>query len=172
MKRIFAWLALTALTAAIAHAAIVLAAPYVIMSRAMERLSGPAGENVWRLGPRVTPQEQAVIRSSPDLAYASCAYDLSKGPVRIRIGPATGLTLLTLYGDNTDAFLTLTEAEIGPSGAELILVRQGAAPPASAARTVVSPSVRGLAIERRIAPTPAAFSAADAARRQNVCAPL
>lgn len=172
MKGLAAWLGLMLLTAVTAHAAALLAAPYVIMSAAMARISEAAGVNAWAFGPRVTPESQAIVRSSPDLAYAACAFDLSEGPVRIKVAPWRDLHVLAFYGDDTDAFLTLTGAEIGPEGVELVLVRPGGAPPPGSARVVTAPSVRGLVLDRRLAPTEAAFAEADAGRRGNACAPL
>lgn len=170
MKRAFAWLGLMLLTALTAHAAVLVATPYVIMSAAMARVGEGGGFNTWAFAPRVTPESQTIVRSSPDLAYTACAFDVSEGPVRISIAPWRGMQTFALYADNTDAFLTLTEQDIGAGGLELALVRPGGARPPGSARVIEAPSVRGLALDRRLAPTEADFAEVEAGRRGMVCA--
>lgn len=169
------WSLLTLAIAGMVHAAGVLAGPSVIMHIAMTRIAGEGGANHWMFAPRTTPTTQRIVRSSPDLAYAACAFDVSKGPVRIRVAGSTDYASLSLYGANTDNFFSLNDRTMEPDGAEIVLIARGAAPPAGVdpAKVVVAPSRRGLALDRRLAPTPETFAHADAARRAiDVCKPF
>jgi uncharacterized membrane protein len=175
MKPLIRWGLLTLAIAATVHAMALFAGPTIIMSIAMKRIAGEAGVNRWAFAPRTTPETQRVVRSSPDLAYAACAWDVSKGPVRIRAAGAADYASLSLYGANTDNFFSLNDRTMGPDGAEIVLIAKGAATPAGIdpAKIVVAPSRRGLALDRRLAPTAEAFARADAARRAvNLCETL
>lgn len=160
------------LTAVAVHVAIVLAAPTVIMDRAMQRV-GEAGTrvNVWRHAPRMTPETQPIVRPSPDLAYSACVFDLRDGPLHITAPGWDGYASLSLYGANTDTFLTLSSPGGDELVADILLVGPEAKPPtqATAARVVSAPSERGIAILRYRAPTAAEFARADAARLAAVC---
>lgn len=175
MKPFVRWGLLTLAIAATVHAVALFAGPTVIMSIAMKRIAAAGGAGHWNFAPRTTPETQRVVRSSPDLAYAACAWDVGEGPVRIRVAGATDYASLSLYAANTDNFFSLNDRTMGPDGAEIVLVAKGARPPAGVdpASVVVAPSRRGLALDRRLAPTAEAFARVDAARRGgDVCEPL
>ncbi|MGE0045561.1 MAG: DUF1254 domain-containing protein [Hyphomonadaceae bacterium] len=166
------WLgpALLALAAALgAHFAVMASAPNVVMNTAMDRLSERgARANQWVHAPRVSEASRTIVRPSPDLAYSVCVYDVANGPVHIRMGPGAAYWSLSLYSANSDNFFTLNDREAA-DGADIVIVRAGAAHPVGAARVVESPSTRGIALERRLAPTQDEFLIADAARRGDVC---
>lgn len=155
------------IVALIVHFAAINALPRVLMNTAIERLSG-GHYNVWRLGPRVTPASRNVVRPSPDFAYSACAYDLSHGPVHIQAGPWGAYWSLSLYADNSDNFFVIDDRE-ARSGADITLIRAGAAAPDRAATVVTSPSTRGIALIRRLAPTPDAYDQAAAVAANDVC---
>jgi uncharacterized membrane protein len=171
MKSFIRWLFAVVFIAALAHAAAILAAPNVIMNVVLSRTSADGtAPNTWRFQPQVTPQTQQIVRSSPDLAYASCAFDLSQGPVRLKFVPGPGYASLSLYAANTDNFFVINDREAPPEGIELAVIHKGARPPEGAVRVVESPTTRGLVLDRRVAPTPEDFAIADRIRRANICA--
>ena len=175
MTPLVRWGLLTLAIAVTVHAVALFAGPSVIMHIAMKRIAAAGGAGHWNFAPRTTPDTQRVVRSSPDLAYAACAWDVGKGPVRIRVAGATDYASLSLYGANTDNFFSLNDRTMGPDGSEIILIARGARPPAGVdpARIVIAPSRRGLALDRRLAPTAEAFAKADVARRAgDVCETL
>ena len=57
-------------------------------------------------------------------------------------------------------------------GAEVTLIRAGHTPPEHAARVVSSPTQRGIALVRRLAPSASDFGAATAASQNDSCASL
>lgn len=153
---------------ALVHFAAIFAVPYVMMNVAMERL-GAAGVNTWHLSDRVTAASRWVVRPAPDFAYSACVFDLSEGPVIITATPWDDYWSLSLYGANSDNFFVIDDRE-AHNGAEITLVRQGTPHPEGASMVTESPSTRGIALIRRLAPTPSAYDAAKAVSTEDVCA--
>ena len=154
--------------AVIAHLAVVYAAPNMLMGVAIKRLSEASGYNAWRVSDRVTARSRQIVRPSPDFAYSACVYDLSEGPVVITAAPWEPYWSLSLYAENTDNFFVIDDRE-AHYGAEITLVRAGRAHPEGASMVVESPSRRGVALIRRLAPTPDTYSAAAQVARDDVC---
>jgi uncharacterized membrane protein len=157
--------------AALGHLLAVASVPRAIMGVAMGAIAETAGGwNTWTHAPRVTPQSQRIVRSSPDLAYSSCAIDVSVAPVRIEVAPWGDYVSVALYDAQTDNVFTLNDAQMGAGGARLMIVGGRTPLIAPDGFTVVRlPSDRGLVLVRRLAPTPEAFARADAARQSDVC---
>lgn len=153
---------------AIVHVALIFATPRVLMHVAMSRIGAP-GENAWHLGDRVTAASRQIVRPSPDFAYSACVFDLSEGPVVITATPWDAYWSLSLYGANSDNFFVIDDRE-AHYGAEITLVRRGAAQPEGASMIIESPSARGIALIRRLAPTPALYNAASRVAEEDVCA--
>jgi uncharacterized membrane protein len=162
----YVWAALA--IAAISHFAIISAVPSLLTGVAISRL-GAAGFNQWRIAPRVTPESRTIVRPAPDFAYSACAYDLGAGPVRLAVTPSPDYWSLSLYADNSDNYFVTDDRE-SREGADIVLVRSGRQAPDGAARVVFSPSRRGVALIRRLAPTPAAYNTAAAIAGGDVCA--
>ena len=162
----YVWLALIA--AVLAHFAFVHFTPRVMMRVAIDRL-GEGRVNFWRFGERVTPASRTIVRPSPDFAYSACPYDLSRGPVLIQVAPWDQYWSLSLYAESSDNFFTLNDRE-ARYGGEVTLVRVGAPHPEGASMVVESPSQRGIALVRRLAPRVEDFTAAAQVAREDVCA--
>ncbi len=155
------------LAACVAHFAVIFATPRVMMDVAFERLS-EAGVNVWRIADRVTPLSRTIVRPSPDFAYSACVYDLSDGPLTLRVAPWQSYWSLSLYAANSDNYFVIDDRE-ARSGAEIVLVRNRRDAPPAAALVAVSPSSRGIALIRRLAPTSAAYDRAKDVGQSDVC---
>lgn len=164
------WIALV--TAVLAHLAFVYAAPRVMMNVAFDRLSnGGALVNAWRISERITAESRAIVRPSPDFAYAACPYDVSRGPVRIVVAPWQSYWSLSLYADNSDNYFVIDDRE-ARNGVEITLIRAGRTPPDDAVRVVEAPGGRGVALIRRLAPTATEYRAAREIAREDVCAAI
>lgn len=170
MKAVLQFLAAALIAALIAHAGVVLATPSMAMDAAMRRLA-QAGPNMWAHAPRTSADSRSIVRPSPDLAYSACAFDLSNGPVRISASAWGDYMSLSLYADNTDNFFVISDRE-APDGIDIALMRHGQRAPGQGAQIVFSPSTRGIALVRRLAPTRDRFAAADAQRQDDVCGPF
>lgn len=164
--------AIVVVTAIVVHLAIILATPNVIMAVALKRVSfGEHKFNAWYDGPRTTEASRAVVRPSPDLAYSSCVYDLSKGPVRIVAGKAADYMSVSVYAANSDNIFAINDRQ-SPNGVQLVLVGKGQTAPQGMGTVVQSPTQRGVVLERRLAPSAEAFAAAAMARANDICAPV
>jgi uncharacterized membrane protein len=167
----FGRIALVVVIAAVSFAGVILAAPTFIMSVAIERASQGA-PNSMHASPRVTEQSRAIVRPSPDLAYSVCSYDLSAGPVRVTVAAWSDYWSLSLFAANTDNFWTGNDRAF-PEGLAVVLTPKGQPVMASLGETVVeSPSTKGLALIRRLAPTAEAFAAVEAVRAGDSCAAI
>jgi uncharacterized membrane protein len=158
--------------ALVTHLVVIAATPRVVMSVAMGRIEERAGgTNVWLHAERVTPQTQEVVRSSPDLAYSACAWDLSEGPVRISAPAWDAYFSLSLYDNRTGNFFVANDRDTG-RGVDVLLATQDQAADLTSTgglRIVAAPSTTGIALLRYLAPTQSAFVRADTVRRSAVC---
>jgi uncharacterized membrane protein len=157
--------------AVLAHVATTILIPPVIMNVAMKRMADAAGgTNVLQNMPLVTPQNQRIVRSSPDLAYSICGLDLTKGPVRIFIGKGADYASAAFYAANTDNIFTLSDRSIGPLGARVLVKAAGTHVQAGRGEVVVTlPSPRGLMLVRRLAPSPQAMARVEVERANDSC---
>lgn len=172
-RRRIVLVAVFALSILAGHVGAIMLAPTLIMQVAFTRLSDDGAlVNRFKFAPRVSAQSRWVVRPSPDLAYASCAYDLSKGPVLVEVPPSPdgSYASVSVFAGNTDnvaVFDTLSN----PRGVRFVLQRAGKMI-SPGVPVVYSPSIKGIILDRRLAPTAKAFAAVDGARRADRCAPL
>ncbi|MFZ2029483.1 MAG: DUF1254 domain-containing protein [Vitreimonas sp.] len=158
------------LAAVVAHFVVIFGTPTVLMNVALQRVSGGGHYNAWHLSERVTKASRAIVRPSPDFAYSVCPYDLSNGPVRIHVTPWSDYWSLSLYANNSDNYFVLDDRE-AQNGVDVLLIRAGSAPPDHETATIVpSPSERGIALIRRLAPTPDTYAGAAQVSHTDVCA--
>ncbi len=145
------------------------AIPYGLMHVAMDRL-GQGGTNRMSYGNLATPARQPVVRPSPDLAYASCPYDLSAGPLAIDVTPVPGrYTSLSIFDAATDVIFVRNDVEAGGKPFRIVVARDGQTVPAGA-DVVRTNHDRGIALIRLLLKDPAEIGALDAVRRQSSCA--
>jgi uncharacterized membrane protein len=166
MTRFIGPLAVLLGCAAAAHVLTLYLVPGFIMDRAMAALAERGVElHRFTIPQRVTPQTQQVVRSSPDLYYALCRYDLGDPATRLelRMGAWPDYQSLALFDARTDNFATLRG-----TGQQVVvrLLPPGGRPEAGA---IVSPTEKGVALIRRIAPDEARFAAAIDAGKADLC---
>jgi uncharacterized membrane protein len=164
---------LFAAAAAVGHVGLVMVTPYALMRIVTGRASQDGAlVNQFQFGPRTSKLSRGVVRPSPDLAYSTCVYDLSQGPVRISAAPTPGqgYVSVSVFAANTDN-IAVFDTTRKPDGIDFVLAREGQqAPPG--AEVVISPSDRGIVLDRRLAANDELFAAADQARRTDKCAPI
>lgn len=169
MRRWIGPLVFGALVAVAAGYAAIAYIPYGLMKVAIERL-GQGGVNSMSYGNLANPDRQPVVRPSPDLAYSSCPYDLSAGPVAIDVVPVPGrYSSLSIFDAKTDVLFVRNDVEAGGRPFRIIVARDGQAAPAGA-ETVRTSHDRGIALIRLLLKDPAEIGALDAQRRQSRCA--
>jgi uncharacterized membrane protein len=149
-----------------AHALTLHFAPAVIMDRAMAALAERGvALHAFTTPQRVTPRTQTVVRSSPDLYYALCRYDLADPAARLTVtmGDWSDYQSLAFFDARTDNFATLrgTGRQVA-----VRLLPPGSAPQSGA---IVSPTARGVILIRRLSPSAERFAAAGEAGRDDAC---
>lgn len=168
MRNWFGPVLLGLIVAAATMWAAILYLPYGLMDIAMNRL-GQGGINSMSHGNLATPERQPVVRPSPDLAYSSCPYDLSQGPLAIDVVPVRGrYSSLSLFDAATDVIFVRNDVEAAGKPYRIIVAREGQVVPAGA-EIVRTDQDRGIALIRLLLREPAEIGALDAARRQSSC---
>ncbi len=145
---------------------------YGLMEAAIRRISAEGGVNVMRHGTLPTAENQPIVRPSPDLAYSSCPYDLSKGPLLIKVTPAPGrYSSLSIFDARTDVVFVRNDQQAGGKAYQIILARADQAVP-KGTEVVRVDYDRGIALIRLLLRTPAEIGTLDPVRRQSRCQTL
>lgn len=166
MKRWIGPLLVMLAVAAATHAAALHFAPSFIMSRAMTALAERGvGLHRFTQPARITPQTQQVVRSSPDLYYALCRYDLGDPATQVALTMAAwpDYQSLSFFDARTNNFATLRGTGKAVS---VTLLPPGSSPQQGA---IVSPTARGVILIRRLAPSAADYAAAAEAGAGDAC---
>lgn len=166
MRRWFGPLAVLLVCAAGGHSLTLWLGPAVIMDRAMEALAQRGvALHAFTTPQRITPQTQSVVRSSPDLFYALCRYDLHDPgmTLAVRIAAWPDYQSLSFFDARTDNFATIRAVS---KTAAVRLLPPGSAPEQGA---IVSPTAKGVILIRRLAPSGEQFDAAVAASADDRC---
>lgn len=156
-------------TAVVTAAAAVIAAPRVIMHVALDRMVARTGVNTFYHAPLTTPENQTIVRPSPDLAYSACPYDLSRGPLRIEVKPVPGrYSSLSIFDARTDVIFVRNDAQAKGQPYRIIvaLPHHSVADGADVVRTDYP---RGVALIRLLLNEPGELAAVEAQRGQSVC---
>jgi uncharacterized membrane protein len=156
-------------TAAIVAVGAVLALPQVIMHVALDRMAERTGVNQFYHAPLTTPENQTIVRPSPDLAYSACPYDLSQGPLRIEVQPVPGrYSSLSVFDARTDVIFVRNDAQARGQayGITLALPHHRVAAGADVVRTDYP---RGVALIRLLLKEPGEAAAVEAERAKSTC---
>jgi uncharacterized membrane protein len=142
---------------------------YGLMEGAIRRLADGTGMNVMKYNQLPTPANQPVVRPSPDLAYSSCPYDLSDGPVMLRVVPVPGrYSSLSIFNARTDVVFVRNDQQAKDKPFEVVIARDGQKVPAG--KEVVRVGYdRGIALIRLLLNSPSDLKALDPVRRQSSC---
>lgn len=176
MRSFLMGLAAFAVTFLIAHFAVLSALPGSIMSTVRERMIDTGiPVHSWTMSPRVTPETQSIVRPSPDLAYAICLIDVSKGPVELSVPSWPNYGSLSIFEAGTDnvyagSLDARAEGAIGVRRVVVAMEGQDLYPFGEAEQVIVS-KPHALALIRRLAPSQAAYEAAAALIPASRCAP-
>ncbi|HEX2764076.1 MAG TPA: DUF1254 domain-containing protein [Allosphingosinicella sp.] len=172
MRRWWLPASLGVLLALLTYQAALIAAPRVIMSLAVRRIAAVGGLNRMFHAPLPGPGRRTVVRPSPDLAYSSCPFDLSKGPLLIEVAPvAAPYWSLSVFDDRTDVAFVRNNRDNRGAPIRIVLARPGQAIPAGT-EAVRLRGDRGVALIRILLEDRSRFPLIDAARRPSFCRPL
>ena len=177
-RRLWAWrIGATLALAAAVHLLAVWAVPRVIMGRVLSAAQPEKTAGVF-LPPMTDASARRIVMPSPDLLYATCAFDVSSTPLRIRADPkAPRYWSIALYADNSDNFFVINDREAAGAPIDIVLIgpkayaQQPALP--AGAKLLDAPSARGLLLMRvLVADYAAEKSVVEAARGSLSCEAL
>jgi uncharacterized membrane protein len=146
------WIAATLLVAAVVHMGSLHVLPHFVMARALTKLGA---SNTMHPGHRPDASSRAVVRPSPDLLYAACPFDLSKGPLRVTaVVPHETYWSISAFDSATNNFFVRNDRQIAGDSLEVLLMRRGQAwPPLGNALErvlLISPTTKGLILVRTL----------------------
>ena len=133
---------------------------------------GGARVNMMTAAPLATDKARMIVRPSPDLAYSSCPFDLSKGPVLVDVAPVPApYWSLSVFDGRTDVAYVRnnTDAENKPIR---IAIAQTGQPVPDGMTAVRVKGASGIALIRILVQDRARFPAIDAARKASSCKAL
>ncbi|WP_299327167.1 DUF1254 domain-containing protein [Parasphingopyxis sp.] len=163
------WIALVTGVAMMVYWTAMALIPGTMMHMAMGRLEQNAGVNSMGHAPLSTAERRIIVRPSPDLAYSTCLFDVSAGPVEISVPPIDApYWSLSVYDAQTNAIFVRNDREADQRPIRIALTGPGQTAPDGLEAVRVSTD-RGLALVRILVPERDAFDAIDAARRSASC---
>jgi len=150
-RRLAAMLLLLGL-AVLAHQLTLWALPRWIMDRTVRAITGGPGAPPLR-PPLTDHTQRRVVMPSPDLLYATCAWDVSRKPVRVQARlDGVPYASVALYAANSDNFWVGSGGEGGVQAVDLwIRSARSSGPqtdPPAGAQVVRAPSDTGLLLMR------------------------
>jgi uncharacterized membrane protein len=155
-----------------AYQATLLATPYALMQAAMKKIGDRGPENQFAFSPMTTAENQTIVRPSPDLAYAACAFDVSKGPVLVDVQPVPDhYWSVSIFDARTDVAAVRSDRDTKGAPARLALIKQGQTAPAGYDPVRVGYD-RGLVLIRILVAPASTFPTIDAIRRKSTCKQL
>lgn len=143
-----------------------------LMEGAVRRISADGGLNTMRFGNLASPTNQPIVRPSPDLAYSSCPFDLSAGPLLITYVPVEGrYSSLSIFDGRTDVVFVRNDQQAGGKPVRVAVARPRQTVPVGL-ETVRVEYDRGIALVRVLLADPAEISKLDPVRRRSSCKTL
>lgn len=157
-------------TAGVVHHVALVQTPRMLMTLASRRISGVAGYNKLFQAPLPTAASRAIVRPSPDLAYSSCPFDLSKGPLLIDVAPAPALYWsLAVFDPRTDVAFVRNNLQAGGKSMRVALIGDSGGQAPAGYEPVRIKGNSGIALVRILVDDRARFPQIDAARRTSSC---
>jgi len=146
--------------------------PRVLMGLATHRIAKGAGYNTMFAAPLATDKARAIVRPSPDLAYSSCPFDLSKGPVLVDVAPVPALYWsLSIFDARTDVAYVRNNIDATNQPIRVAIAQAGQPVPDGMTAVRVK-GTTGIALIRILVPDRSQFPAIDAARKKSSCKAL
>lgn len=143
--------------------------PRVLMDLATRRVAKGAGYNTMTAVPLATDKSRAIVRPSPDLAYSTCPFDLSDGPVLVDVVPVpAAYWSLSVFDDRTDVAYVRNNIEADNQPIRIAIAQEGQPVPDSMTAVRVKGRT-GIALLRILVQDRRQFDAIDAARKKSSC---
>lgn len=169
------WLKLSLITiilAVIIHLSLVIGLPSMVMYIAHWKMVKYAGGvNVVMHSPPTTAAHP-VVNSSPDILYSSCAFDLSRGPLRFRAQVPDTYWSISGFDAQTNNFFAINDEQVQSKTLELVLVGPNQSVKINErAQVVKAPSIKGVILFRTFVPTADKLAGLIKTQRNAICSP-
>lgn len=153
------------------HATLIITT-FGLMEGAVRRISAKTGLNVMAYGNLASPTNQPIVRPSPDLAYSTCPFDLSAGPLLINVFPVAGrYSSLSVFDGRTDVVFVRNDVQAGGKPFKIAVALTEQKVP-NGIETVRVHYSRGIALIRLLLADPREIAQLDSVRRQSNCATI
>ncbi len=155
---------------ALAYQVTLMAAPFALMRLAEAKAGKGLAVNRFAFGPMTTAENQTIVRPSPDLSYSLCVFDVSRGPVLVRVEPVPDhYWSVSVFDARTDVAAVRSDRDTGGKPAMLALATAAQAVPAGYEPVRIGFD-RGVVLIRILLNDKTEFVAIDALRRKSSCA--
>lgn len=118
------WLVTVLLVAVFTHVLVLFAAPYAMMAGLTYTIGKDVGYGQLMITDQPEHGKDKVVRSSPDLLYSICAFNLKDGPLRIQSPGSKDYMSVSFFSHNTDNFFAINDKQ-APQGFDLLLAETG-----------------------------------------------
>ena len=143
--------------------------PDALMHLAVGRIAKAGGPNHFTHAPLATAASRAIVRPSPDLAYSSCPFDLSRGPLLIDAVPVLApYWSLSIFDRHTNVVLVRNGMKAKYKPFRVAVLAAGQAAPAGYEAVHVD-GTSGIALIRILIDDRARFPVIDEERRATSC---
>jgi len=105
----------------IIHITAIFALPYMSENNAWLKVAQRLPVNTLRRLPLASPDGQILPYMAPDVYYAMCRYDLSDGPVLLKVSKFDPLWSISLYDKLSQNFYVITGSDVKRDSLELLL---------------------------------------------------
>jgi uncharacterized membrane protein len=145
--------------------------PRLLMAAAMHRVGKMGGGvNTMTAAPLATSDARAIVRPSPDLAYSTCPFDLSKGPLLVDVAPVPApYWSLSVFDARTDVAFVRNNVQANGNAIHVALLGPHGGQAPQGYEPVPVASDKGIALVRILVDDRTHFDQIDAARRASAC---
>ena len=169
MRRWFLPLLIGLLLAVFAQQATLLATPRLLMAVAHHRLVQMGGVDHMTAVPLITYRSRMIVRPSPDLAYSTCPFDLSNGPILVEAMPAPSpYWSVSVFDARTDSAFVRNNRDSANRPIRFVVALPDQPVP-SGIEAVRIDTDRGVAVIRILVEDRARFARLDRVRRASRC---
>ena len=161
----------------IVHLVSVLALPKIASEDAYSRLTPLSKLNAVTPLPAADPSNTLMPYLDPAFAVAICRYDLSDGPLKLKVPVSQAYTSVSFYTRNEVAYYAINDRSAGKKVIELDLMTEAQHSDlpeeedvTSADRLIIdSPTTTGLIVLKALAPEPGLMAQAQASLAASSC---
>ncbi len=161
----------------IVHLVSVLALPKIASEDAYSRLTPLSKLNAVTQLPAADPANTLMPYLDPAFAVAICRYDLSSGPIHLKVPVSQAYTSVSFYTRNELAYYAINDRSAGKKVIELDLMTEAQHSDlpeeedvTSADRLIIdSPTATGLIVMKALAPEPGLMAQAQASLAASSC---